>query len=295
MNFLLISLNSQNAISSKTVQSAKYSHRISLDNWLLGRIDLVMRLTSWIRKRFHLLLSFSILIGIGFGVRAAMHSTLFTVESVYVVNADQELAFQSLPKNTVHQSPYNRNLTSASILKLADVPTGHMSIFDLDLESIENRLMANDWIAHVQLEKKLPRSLAIIVSYRKPRAITQTSAGSLAYVDDTGRQFGSVEMTDVPDLPLLTGVTENAEQRTEKYKSALHFISEWESVSLNRVALLSSLYWDAKKGFQALVAYPLMWPSQRQTVKAMIQLGQDIDTRLEMRFFSTFEGSSIFK
>ncbi|MGZ3707972.1 MAG: cell division protein FtsQ/DivIB, partial [Bdellovibrionota bacterium] len=160
-------------------------------------------------KRF-LLLVFSALAlgGAGLAVHEAMHSNLFLVRVVEV--SDQ---------------PENAPVDAQAIIDLAAVPTGlkgGVTLFTLDLQSVEKRLLTNPWIREVSLQKRFPQTLSISVTYRQPRAFLQGASGTLSYVDSDGTPFGRASLSLESDLPLLS-VSEPA-----KVAGALKLVTEWE-------------------------------------------------------------------
>ncbi len=77
------------------------------------------------------------------------------------------------------------------------------NLFRLDLESVGARLRTEPWIESVAVEKKLPDTLQIAITERKPAALVAGETG-LHYVDPAGVVFAplSPEVGD-PDLPLI--------------------------------------------------------------------------------------------
>src|SRR4051794_34476690 len=130
-----------------------------------------------LRKILGATLSLIILGFLSLGIFRAVHSTLFTVERVEV-------------KNSIPDPP----LEEEEILRSAAVPLGRISLFQVDLKSIEQRLLKNDWIQEVRLQKRFPKILALTVIYKEPVALFQNEKGGLAYVDQNGKIFGTVDL-----------------------------------------------------------------------------------------------------
>ena len=166
-----------------------------------------------------------------FGIYRAIHSPLFLVQVV-------ELADQ----------PEKAPVDAQVITELASVPVGEVNLFDLDLRAIERRIMSNPWIREVRLQKRFPQTLSISVSYREPKALLQGDNGSLAYVDQDGKSFGSLTLMYQPDLAMLS-------MPLEQVPVALEVMSEWEKSRLNEAARISELSWDHEHGYRALVSY----------------------------------------
>ncbi len=190
-----------------------------------------------LRKFLILFLSLFVIGGIFYGVRQAIHSPLFYVQTVEVLS--------SMENPPIH---------SQGILRMANVPLDKVSLFELDLKPLEQRLLANSQIQSVKLIKRLPHTIVISIKFREPRAIIQNKKGDLSYVDDDGKVFSPVDLTRAADLPILTNFSSLSQ---EKIKEALHLLSLWERSSLKRLSLVSSVEWDVERGFRFLIAYPL--------------------------------------
>lgn len=78
-----------------------------------------------------------------------------------------------------------------------------MNLFQLDIDRVQNDLQALPWVERVSIEKKLPSTLKITVTERRPVALAMLD-GSMRYVDKRGNAFA--ELTPEvgnPDLPLI--------------------------------------------------------------------------------------------
>lgn len=86
------------------------------------------------------------------------------------------------------------------------------NLFQLDLDQLRARLRAEPWVESVAVEKRLPGTLQIAITERKPAALVAAKDG-LRYVDRNGVVFArlSPEVGD-PDLPLI-GETAHADIR----------------------------------------------------------------------------------
>jgi hypothetical protein len=212
-----------------------------------------------------------------YGVHHALHSSLFTIHAVEVVAVDDE-------------PPFNNSL----ITQLAAIPVGKANLFDLDLKSVESRLLANEWVQDVRIQRKLPRSVVISIAYKKPQAVLQTGKGAFSYVDGEGKVFSSLNLNRNYDIPLLLGFS----PRSEKLKEALKLIESWKNSPVNQFSLISSVHWDSERGYRILVAYPLgktffgIQPNFNSQARTMIDLGHDLDSGLETKMAQL---SSVFR
>lgn len=222
-----------------------------------------------LKKAFIYCLSSAVLIGLSAGIYYALRSEIYTVREVEVAGS-------------IDPAP----LSSAAVLHLADVPTGRVSLFSLDMKAIEKRLLSSEWIQQVHIQLKPKNTLSIFVKYRVPLAVIQAKKGSLSLVDEWGKIYGSVNQTGGIDLPVLGGFNE---QNPERLNQALKLISAWDQSPIRSIATISSIYWDDERGFRALVAYPLRNSSKNtESVSAvfgrtMVDLGSDLMTDLEAR------------
>ncbi len=79
------------------------------------------------------------------------------------------------------------------------------NLFKIDIAGVRRDVLTLPWVSRIDIEKKLPDTLRIVVSEREPVALTLTPEG-LRYVDEKGAPFAplSTAVGD-PDLPLVSG------------------------------------------------------------------------------------------
>lgn len=79
----------------------------------------------------------------------------------------------------------------------------------LDLEDVRHKLMAYSWVADAHVSRRLPDTLVVDITERKPAAIWQHN-GALTMVDGQGVVLQDVTATTMPgDLPLIIGPAAN--------------------------------------------------------------------------------------
>jgi cell division septal protein FtsQ len=186
------------------------------------------------------------------GIVFAVHSPLFVVSAVEVSGAENQ-----------------------PVAELAAVPVGKISLFDVDLSQIENRVLADPWIRSVRIRKNFPETVAIEVELKTPRAIYQAASGNLSYVDSDGKPFGKVSLAELHDLPVLTGFENGPGDRI---REALRLLVSWDAARTSRDYRLSSLAWDDERGYRGLMVYGL--PGRRLgpgKARTMVDFGQDLD------------------
>jgi hypothetical protein len=216
-----------------------------------------------LRKTFVLFVSFASLLCIAVGVYFAVHSPLFLVQVVEV--GDQ---------------PDGAPVDPQKILELAAVPVGKVNLFELNLATVEKRILSHPWIRQVNLQKRFPQTLSVSVVFREPRALLQDKSGGLAYVDVGGQVFGSVNVLARSDLPMLTGFLETDKPRIEK---ALGLLDLWDHSPLSQIAQIASLSWDEDRGYHAWIVYS--FSASQGRARTPVDLGDDLEkSSLELQF-----------
>ncbi len=204
----------------------------------------------------------SALLSVGYGIYRAVHSPLFLVRVVEVADL-----------------PQNSPVDAQTLTRLANVPVNKVSLFDLDLKAIEERVLREPWVRHVHLQKRFPQTLAISVTFREPKALFQKKDGTLAYIDSDATIFSQVDLTVNSDLPFLSGFKDDEEG---PIAGALALLDAWEQSDLSKGAQVSSVSHDPELGYRALVTYPLQ-KQKNQVARTWVDLGQEIDVDTEVQ------------
>jgi cell division septal protein FtsQ len=79
-----------------------------------------------------------------------------------------------------------------------------MSIWSIDLPSIERKVAKHPWVRRVSVRREFPRRIVIDVEERTPKAIV--ALRKLYYVDSDGAVFKEVGAGEDVKFPLLTGL-----------------------------------------------------------------------------------------
>jgi hypothetical protein len=206
------------------------------------------------RNALHWLAGLLVLGGMGFGVLQATRSSIFQLKSVSV-----EPLSASYP------------LTQESVLELAKVPVGRVSLFDYNMEPVESRLTRNPWVKGVVLGKQFPNTLSLRIVERIPVALLTESNGRVLYLEQDGSTFEDRAMVYPKDLPILTGFSA---QNLATLKSLNSFIGTWFSSEKLPGLKLSSLSYDERLGLKAMVVYPMKNQKQMRTV---LELGLNLE------------------
>jgi hypothetical protein len=229
---------------------------------------------SRFRSALVVLFSVAALVACGLGFRAAILSPLFYVQVVEV----SEVEAPEVP------------IDAAEISRLAAVPLGKQSLFELDLASVEKRVLAHPWVREVKLQKRFPQTLAVSVVARDPRALLQKADGSLAYLDQDGQDFSRVDLAVRSDLPVISVADRGLDPKADRQRivAALELAAAWSRGGLGRLAPLSSIDYHPERGFRAWVSYS----TGTKKTRAYVNLGSEVDretlesrlTRLESVF-----------
>jgi cell division protein FtsQ len=94
--------------------------------------------------------------------------------------------------------------TEEALASEAGIAKG-MNVFALDLDRARASLLRDPWIETATLARRLPGRVVVQVTEREAMAIVALPAAYLAARD--GRIFKRLEVGDVTDLPIITGLT----------------------------------------------------------------------------------------
>ena len=193
------------------------------------------------KRRFFIFSLFGVLVAAACLVFEATRSPLFLVRSVEIVD-----------------HPPNAPVSKETVNSLAAITLGSESLFFLDLKKVEARILKNNWIRQVRIQKKFPGSVVVAVSFRQPKGIFQNADGSVAYVDREGTVFGEGEFSDRIDLPVFSGFkSHNSIEAKSLIKEAVEFSESWDRARVSKVSQISAISWDPDKGVRASLVYPL--------------------------------------
>jgi cell division septal protein FtsQ len=202
------------------------------------------------------------------GVYQAIHSPLFTVQVVEV--SDQVSTSQAAPQAQAHAQEAQPwvPVDPQTITDLAAVPVGQANLFDLDLRGVEKRILSNEWIREVRLQKRFPQTLSITPVYREPQAVIQLESGSMAYVDREGVVFGKVRLAALRNLPVISAADS---ENPALLKGLLQVLSDWESFPASKFARIESVSEDPDRGYRLMLSYSL----DHHLIHARVDLGRD--------------------
>jgi cell division protein FtsQ len=150
--------------------------------------------------------------------------------------------------------------SAAAIVAESGVTAG-VNVFSLDLDSARTRILADPWIAQATLARRLPGTILIEVSERKPAALV--ALGDTYLATGEGEPFKKIDPDDDVDLPLITGLHADAladdrEGTMRTIRRAIDLAAEYEHGVLARRASLEEVHVDADGTFSVLVGRSAM-------------------------------------
>lgn len=134
--------------------------------------------------------------------------------------------------------------------------TAGVNVFSLDLDRARARILADPWISQVTLARRLPGTILIEVTERKPAALVALGDTFLATAE--GEPFKRLEPEDPVDLPLITGLradalTEDREGTMRTIRRGIDLAAEYEHGALAHRAPLEEVHVDTDGTFSVLV------------------------------------------
>jgi len=209
------------------------------------------------RNALHALAAIAVLIALGVGIERALHSSLFKLKTVLV-----EPISEGYP------------VTSEQVLQMAKIPVGKMSLFDVNLEPAEARLVKHPWIKGVVIGKQFPNTLSLKVVERTPIALITQTRGKVVYLEADGGVFEDHSIVYSKDLPILQGFPLQDELVMKQVRTLLF---DWFQEKNFPGMRVSSLSFDEKYGLRAVIAYPL---KNGQFMRPVIEMGINLDEAL---------------
>jgi len=134
--------------------------------------------------------------------------------------------------------------------------TAGANVFSLDLDSARARILADPWISQATLARRLPGTILIQVTERKPAALVALRDTYLATAE--GEPFKKLEPGDPIDLPLVTGLRQESldddrEGTMRTIRRAIDLAAEYEHGALAKRAPLEEVHVDSDGTFAVVV------------------------------------------
>ncbi len=170
--------------------------------------------------------------------------------------------------------------------------TRGMSVWTIDSQQVEERLLAVSGIRAARVQREFPQRVTIHVQTRRPLAVI--ARPTVTYLDDSGVAFTLPSQQPDLDLPYVTGLTDVAlDSATARavlagVKSLLPLTTVWAET-------LSEIHWDQQQGYTLFLArrhitIRLGWETapekfaQVGTVLARFPIGGGVAAVLDARF-----------
>ena len=130
------------------------------------------------------------------------------------------------------------------------------NVFSLDLDAARARLLADPWIADVQLARRLPGTILIRVGERKAAALV--AMGDTYLATPEGEPFKRIEIGDPTDLPMVTGLraeslTDDREGTVRTIRRAIDLAAEYEHGAMAKRAPLEEVHVQSDGTFAVVV------------------------------------------
>ena len=143
-------------------------------------------------------------------------------------------------------------IAGSALAELSPVrPGDHLLL--ADTEAMARALRRNPWVATVEIRRRLPPALEVVVTERQAAALVDL--GGLYLVDTTGQVYKRAGAGDGLDLPLVTGLAREAfETRGDdggeelRLRSALGLLGRWRETGLDQRAPVSEVHLDPVLG-----------------------------------------------
>jgi cell division septal protein FtsQ len=129
--------------------------------------------------------------------------------------------------------------------------TRGMSVWEVDPQQVEERLLTVSGIRATQVQCEFPQRVVIHVQARRPVAVI--ARPTVTYLDDTGESFTFPNQQLELDLPYVTGLTEMALDSVTA-RAALVGVLPLLPLATVWAEPLSEIHWDQARGYTLFLA-----------------------------------------
>ena len=175
------------------------------------------------------------------------------------------------------------------IADLAQLKKGD-NVFALDLDEAKRKLLEDPWIYEAQLARRLPGTIYVHVTEREAAALVSLG-GEVYLVARDGEIFKRLEPGDPVDLPIITGlsqeaVAEDREGVKATLRRALDLSGDYERGSLAHKALLEEIHVAADGTITLIVGKSGLFlalgaPPYRRKLEQASRVVSELDRRKE--------------
>jgi cell division protein FtsQ len=159
----------------------------------------------------------------------------------------------------------NERRTAEAVASECGLATG-ANIFATDLDSARAKLLSDPWMADAVLTRRLPGTVLVRVTERKASALVAVGGGPAAsetvgdvlLASGDGQPFKRFEPGDPVDLPLVTGITDEAlaQDRTgaaRTLRAAVDLAAEYELTAMAKRSPLQEVHVTPEGAFTLVV------------------------------------------
>ncbi len=115
-----------------------------------------------------------------------------------------------------------RELTEKDVLASAGIRPAQ-NLLAINTDAVIRRVSANQWVENVYIGRELPNKLVLEVKERTPLALVK-QADDFCLMDAEGFVFKKLGKSDEVDLPVITGVDEKGENKSQLLLSTLNLL-----------------------------------------------------------------------
>jgi cell division protein FtsQ len=115
-----------------------------------------------------------------------------------------------------------RELTEKDVLTSAGIMPAQ-NLLAINTDAVIRRVSANQWVENVYIGRELPDKLVLEVKERTPLALVK-QANDFCLMDAAGFVFKKLGKSDEVDLPVITGVDEKGEIKSQLLLSTLNLL-----------------------------------------------------------------------
>jgi hypothetical protein len=126
-----------------------------------------------------------------------------------------------------------------------------MSVWSVDPEQVEARLLASPGVRTARVRREFPQRVTMYVGVRRPVAVI--AYPTVTYLDESGTWFTLPHQQYELDLPYVTGLTESALD-SPSAQSALAGVLPLLSLAMVWAEPLSEIHWDPQQGYTLFLA-----------------------------------------
>jgi len=180
----------------------------------------------------------------------------------------------------------NERRTPAEIITESGLVVG-TNVFAADLDAARAGVRADPWISEVTLARRLPGTILMQVTERKPVSLVAVGDVYLAGAD--GEPFKKLEPSDPVDLPLVTGLrqdrlAEDHEGTIRTIRRAVDLAAEYERGSMSRRLPLEEVHVEPDGAFALVVGRSALelilgGPPFRRKLEQAARVVAELDSR----------------